>query len=160
MIAPPSDEDPPRTALGKVSKVELLGSDVALRCADGQGLTVTPGDELQPLPGNHQSIAGLGVPISAHHTRQGLVQRRRSDRLSLRDGCAAAISRGDFNNDLTTSDTPGDVGLFVHRQQRFGDPRRRSRAPGMIEIQIDGQTCATWICPQPARARRSRRCVK
>ena len=54
--------------LGKVSKVELLGSDIPLTFVqDDQGLTVTPSGTVQPLPGiTNQSLASR-LPGSAHH---------------------------------------------------------------------------------------------
>ena len=54
--------------LGKVSKVELLGSDVPLTFVSRRG--GTDGDARRAgaaIAGDHQSIAGIGVPGSAHH---------------------------------------------------------------------------------------------
>ena len=54
--------------LGKVSKVELLGSDMPLTFVqDDQGLTVTPERIGATTAGDHQPSAGRGMPGSAHH---------------------------------------------------------------------------------------------
>ena len=54
--------------LGKVSKVELLGSDVPLTFVqDDQGLTVTPSGAAQPLAGITNQALGWAVPRAAHH---------------------------------------------------------------------------------------------
>ena len=54
--------------LGKVSKVELLGSDVPLTFVqDDQGLTVTPERTGAAAGRNHESASGVGVPRPAHH---------------------------------------------------------------------------------------------
>ena len=69
------------TTLGKVSKVELLGSDVPLTFVqDDQGLTVTPRGPVASLAGITNPAVGRRMPRSAHHSRQGLDQRRRSRR--------------------------------------------------------------------------------
>jgi hypothetical protein len=53
------------------------------------------------------------------------------------------LNTGDFNNDLTTSNTPGDVWRcsFVGRSVSVVSPKESGA--GRIEIQIDGKTQAT-----------------
>jgi alpha-L-fucosidase len=130
--------------LGKVSKVELLGSDAPLTFAqDDRGLTVTPNGTVQPLIGitNH-SLATMCRVLRITH-----------DRGWFNDDDAGATypgwirrcnpGTGDFNNDLTISETPGDVwscsftgtGVLVIAPKEVG--------AGKIEVQIDGQTRAT-----------------
>lgn len=129
---------------GKVSKVELLGSDAALTFTQtDQGLTVTPGGVVQPLVGiTNQSLASACRVLRIAHDKgwfndddpgaryPGWIRR-------------CNLGTGDFNNDLTISETPGDVwscsftgsGVQVIAPQQAGE--------GKIEIQIDGQTRAT-----------------
>ena len=96
--------------MGKVSKVELLGSDVPLTFVqDEQGLTVTPGGAAQPLAGitNQELASGCRVLRITHD--KGWIND--DDPGALYPGWVRRcnLGTGDFNNDLTTSDTPGDV---------------------------------------------------
>ena len=53
--------------LGKVSKVELLGSDVLLGFVqDDQGLTVTPRGSGSAATSDHRAAIGLEMSCSAH----------------------------------------------------------------------------------------------
>ena len=132
------------TTLGKVAKVELLGSDAPLTFVqDEQGLTVTPGAPASPLAGiaNEQLAAGSRVLRVTH------------DKGWFNDddpGATAAgwlrrcnLGTGDFNNDLTTSDTPGDVwsGTFTGTSVSIIAPKETGA--GKIEILIDGRSRAT-----------------
>ena len=130
--------------LGQVSKVELLGTDVPLTFVqDDQGLTVTPGGAAQPLAGitNQQLASGCRVLRITHDkgwindddpgaTYPGWVRRCR-------------LGAGDFNNDLTTSDTPGDVWSCSFTGNNVSVIAPKEAGAGKIEIQIDGQTRAT-----------------
>jgi hypothetical protein len=129
--------------LGKVSKVELLGSDVALTFVqDDQGLTVTPGGAAQPLPGiTNQSLASACRVLRITH-----------DKGWINDDDPGAVSgwirrcnlgTGDFNNDLTTSDTPGDVWSCSFTGSSVSVIAPKEAGAGKIEVQIDGQTRAT-----------------
>ena len=130
--------------LGKVSKVELLGSNVAMTFVqDDQGLTVTPGGAAQQLTGiTNQALASACRVLRISHDKgwfndddPGVVATGWVRRCNL--------GTGDFNNDLTTSDMPGDVwsssftgtGIFVIAPKEAG--------AGKLEVQIDGQTRAT-----------------
>jgi len=129
--------------LGKVSKVELLGSEVPLTfIQDEQGLTVTDGGAVQPLPGiTNQSLAsGCRVLRITHDkswindddldvTAPGWIRR-------------CNLETGDYNNDLVISETPGDVWScsFTGRSVTVIAPKE-ARA-GKIKMQIDGKTRA------------------
>jgi alpha-L-fucosidase len=130
--------------LGTVSKVELLGSNVAMTFAqNGQGLTVTPN-------GSVPALAGLSDQQLASKIR---VLRITHDKGWINDddpGSAAPgwlrtsnLGTGDYNNDLTTSSTSGDVwtSTFAGTSVKVYAPKQA--AAGKIEIQIDGQTSAT-----------------
>lgn len=130
--------------LGKVSKVELLGSDVALTFAqDEQGLTVTPGGPVQPISGiTNQSLAESCRVLRITHDKGwfndddlGVVAPGWMRRCNL--------GAGDFNNDLTTSDTPGDVWRCSFTGSGVSVIAPREPGAGKIEIQIDGQTRVT-----------------
>jgi alpha-L-fucosidase len=130
--------------LGKVSKVELLGSDIPLTFVqDDQGLTVTPGGSAQPLPEivNQQLASGCRVLRITHDkgwfndddpgvTAPGWIRR-------------CNLNTGDFNNDLTTSDTPGDVWSSSFTGSSVEIIAPQETGAGKIEIQIDGKTMGT-----------------
>ena len=130
--------------LGKVSKVELLGSEVALTFVQNdQGLTVTPGGAVQPLAGitDRQLAAGCRVLRITHDKGwfndddPGVVARgwmRRSN-----------LGTGDYNNDLTISETHGDVWSCSFTGTAISVIAPKEAGAGTIEIQIDGQTRAT-----------------
>jgi alpha-L-fucosidase len=130
--------------LGRVSKVELLGSDVALTFVqDEQGLTVTPTGTAEPL-------AGITNQLLASRCR---VLRITHDKGWFNDDDPGAVATGwvrrcnlgtgDFNNDLTTSDTPGDVWSSSFTGTGVSVIAPKEAGAGKIEIQIDGQSRAT-----------------
>jgi hypothetical protein len=130
--------------LGKVSKVELLGCDIPLTFVqDQQGLTVTPGAAVPPLP-------GIADPQLASRCR---ALRLTHDKSWFNDddpGVVAVgwirrcnLGTGDFNNDLTTSDTPGAVWSISFTGRGVAVIAPREAGAGKIEVQIDGQTRAT-----------------
>ncbi|HLP77475.1 MAG TPA: hypothetical protein VK327_11225, partial [Candidatus Paceibacterota bacterium] len=53
------------------------------------------------------------------------------------------LGNGDFNNDLTTSDTPGDVWSCSFTGSSVSVIAPKEQGAGKIEIQIDGQKRAT-----------------
>jgi alpha-L-fucosidase len=130
--------------LGKVSKVELLGSDVVLTFVqDDQGLTVTPGGVAQPLAGiaNQQLATGCRVLRVTHDkgwindddsgaTYPGWIRR-------------CNLGAGDFNNDLTISETPGDVWSSSFTGSSVSVIAPKEPGAGKIEVQIDGRARGT-----------------
>ncbi|MBN2193890.1 MAG: alpha-L-fucosidase [Polyangiaceae bacterium] len=130
--------------LGRVSHVELLGSDVAMAfLQDQQGLTVTPGGAVGPL-------GGIGNQQLTSKTR---VLRIAHDRGRINDdhpGSAAPgwlrrsnLNGGDYNNDLTTSETPGAVWSSTFSGGGVAVIAPSEAGAGQIEIQIDGGVRAT-----------------
>ncbi|MBN1249499.1 MAG: alpha-L-fucosidase, partial [Anaerolineae bacterium] len=130
--------------LGTVSKVELLGSTVAMTFSQsGQGLTVTPG-------GSVAALAGLSDSQLASKTR---VLRITHDKGWTNDddpGVASpgwlrkvALGTGDYNNDLTTSTTVGDTWTATFAGTAVAVYAPKESGAGKIEIQVDGETKAT-----------------
>lgn len=130
--------------LGKVSKVELLGSNVTLTFSqDTQGLTVTPSGSVQALSGIADQQLAWGIRVLRITHDKGWVND--DDPGSAAPGWLrkSNLGTGDYNNDLTTSNTPGAVwsstfsgsGVAVYAPKEAGD--------GKLEVQIDGQTRAT-----------------
>jgi alpha-L-fucosidase len=130
--------------LGKVSKVELVGSDMALTFVQNdQGLLVTPSGSAQPLPGiTDQSLATAIRVLRITHDKgwindddPGVVApgwMRRSN-----------LGAGEYNNDLTISETPGNVWSASFTGSSVSVIAPKEAGAGNIEVQIDGRTRAT-----------------
>jgi len=110
---------------------------------DDQGLTVTPGGEVSPLTGiTNQSLASMCRVLRITHdkgwindddpgaTYAGWIRR-------------CNLGTGDFNNDLTISDTPGAVWTCPFTGTSVSVIAPKEAGAGKIEVQIDGQTRAT-----------------
>ncbi len=130
--------------LGTVSKVELLGSTVAMTFAQsGQGLTVTPSGSVPALSGiSNQQLASKMRVLRITHDKGWIND---DDPGSASPGWLrkSNLGTGDYNDDLTTSSTVGDTwtstftgtGVSVYAPKEPGD--------GKVDIQVDGQTQAT-----------------
>lgn len=130
--------------LGKVSKVELLGSDISMKFVqDDKGLIVTP-------EGVAQAMSGITDQLLASKCR---VLRITHDKGWFNDddpGVKAPgwlrksnLSTGDFNNDLTTSDTSGDSWTCSFTGNNIAVIAPKEVGAGKIEVLIDGKTHAT-----------------
>jgi alpha-L-fucosidase len=130
--------------MGKVTKVEILGSDVAVKFVqDENGLTVTPDGLVQPSPG----IANLSLSKRYH------VLRITHDKVWINDDDPGVVApgwlrrcnlgSGEYNNDITTSDTPGDVWSCFFTGNSIAVVAPKEAGGGKIEIQIDGSTHGT-----------------
>jgi hypothetical protein len=130
--------------VGKVTKVELLGSTVALSFVQNtQGLTVTPGGTVQALPGiTNTQLASATRVLRVTHDKNWFNDD---------DPGAAApgwlrkcnLGTGDYNNDLTTSSTTGSIWNSTFNGTRVAIYAPKEAGFGKIEIQIDGQVRAT-----------------
>ncbi|MFH1194094.1 MAG: alpha-L-fucosidase [bacterium] len=129
--------------LGNVSKVEMLGSDVNLMFVqDENGLTVTPVGKIEPL-----------LEISDEQLASGCrVLRITQDRDLINDDDPGTITQGwfrrcnlgtgDFNNDLTISDTPGDTWSCLFTGTGVSVIAPKEPEAGKIEVQIDDEVHA------------------
>ena len=146
--------------LGNVSKVELLGSDVPLTLVqDEQGLTVTPAGAVQPLPGiTNQSLASACRVLRITHDKGWFND---DDPGATHPGWMRRcnLGTGDFNNDLTTSDTPGDVWRSSFTGTGVTVIAPKEPGAGKIEVRIDGQPRAAADLSTPgARQAQQRVC--
>ena len=127
--------------LGKVSKVELLGSDVVLTVLqDEQGLTVTPTAAVPLLPGiADQRLASRYRVLRIAHDKGWFND---DDPGAVAAGWVRRcnLGGGDFNNDLTTSDTPGDVWSCSFIGSSLSVIAPREAGAGKIDVQIDGRS--------------------
>jgi len=130
--------------IGKVSKVELLGSDAELTFAqDEQGLTVTPGGPAPALAGiTNQSLASASRVLRITHDKGWFNDDDPGARYPgwMR---RCNLGAGDFNNDLTISETPGDVWSCSFTGSGVQVIAPKQAGAGKVEIQVDGQTRAT-----------------
>lgn len=130
--------------LGAVTKVELLGSDTVVTFSqDAQGLSVTPSVAVQPLQGiSNQSLAsGVRVLRISHDkgwindddpgvTAPGWLRR-------------ANLGTGDYNSDLTTSDSPGATWSCSFTGSGFALYAPKEPGAGKLELVVDGETRTT-----------------
>ena len=132
------------TTLGKVSRVELLGSDIPMKFVqDDKGLTVTPDRLPQMLPGiNNQSLASKCRVLRITHDK-GWINDDDPGTKSPGWMRKCNIGTGDFNNDLTTSDTPGDIWTCSFTGTSVKVIAPKEEGAGKIEILIDGKPRAT-----------------
>jgi alpha-L-fucosidase len=132
------------STLGKVTKVELLGSNVIMKFVqDEKGLTVIPGESVKPL-------SGITDQLLAQKCR---VLRITHDKSWMNDDDPGAVfpgwfrfcnlGTGDFNNDLTTSEAVGDVWSCSFTGDNIAVISPKEAGAGKMEIVIDGKSCAT-----------------
>ncbi len=130
--------------LGKVSKVEVLGSDVPLTFVqDDQGLTVTPSGPVPPIAGiTNQTLATTSRILRITHDKGWIND---DDPGATYPGWIrhCNLGGGDFNNDLTISDTPGTVWSCPFTGNSVQVIAPKEAGAGKIEVQIDGQTRGT-----------------
>ena len=126
--------------LGKVSKVELLGSNIPLTFVqDDQGLTVTPGGPVEPLPGiANKSLASVCRVFRVSHDKAWIND---DDLDVVAHGWIRRcnLGSGDYNNDLTISETPGDAWGCTFTGSDISVIAPREAGAGSVEVQIDGQ---------------------
>lgn len=129
------------STLGKVSKVELIGSDISMKFVqDEKGLTVTPDGSVQPLPGIvDQALSGGGRVFRITHDK-GWINDDDPGAVATGWFRQCNLNAGDFNNDLTISDTPGDVWSYSFTGNYLAVIAPKEKGAGKIEVQIDGKT--------------------
>jgi hypothetical protein len=122
----------------------MLGSTVAMTFAqNGQGLTVTPGGSVQALTGiSSQKVASQMRVLRITHDKGWIND---DDPGSASPGWLRTcnLGTGDYNNDLTTSDTAGAVWTTTFTGSSVTVYAPKQSGAGTIEVQIDGQVRAT-----------------
>jgi alpha-L-fucosidase len=127
--------------LGKVSKVEMLGSDEALTFVQNdQGLTVNFNGSVQPVPGIADEQLALTCRVLRITHDKGWIND--DDPGTRAQGWLRRcnLGTGDFNNDLTTSNIPGDVWTCSFTGSNVSVIAPRETGAGSIEVKIDGKT--------------------
>ena len=132
------------STLGKVTKVELLGSDVAMKFVqDENGLTVIPNELVKPISGiADRSLAQKCRVLRITHDKGWFND---DDPGVMAPGWfrKCNLGTGDYNNDLTISETPGDVWTCPFNGNNIKVIAPKEAGAGKIEVQIDGKTLVT-----------------
>ncbi len=127
--------------LGKVSKVEMLGSSVTMTFTqNAQGLTVTPSGSVAALSGiSNQQLASKVRVLRITHDKGWFNDDDPGATFVgwLRE---SNLGTGDYNNDLTTSTTPGDTWTATFTGTDVAVYAPKESGDGKIEIDIDGET--------------------
>jgi alpha-L-fucosidase len=127
--------------LGKVTKVELLGSEVPFTFVqDDQGLTVTPGGAVAPLAGISNSRLASDSRVLRITHDQGWINDDDAGVTAPGWFRRCNLGTGDFNNDLTLSDTPGDVWSCSFKGKNVSVIAPKEAGAGKMEILIDGHS--------------------
>ncbi|MBN2806587.1 MAG: alpha-L-fucosidase [Prolixibacteraceae bacterium] len=130
--------------LGKVSKVEILGSGVAMSfLQDEKGLTVTPDGPVQPIPDIvDKTLAEKCRVLRITHDKSWFND---DDPGVTAPGWLRQCNRGtdDFNNDLTISETPGSVWSCSFTGNYMAVIAPKENGAGKIDVVIDGKYQAT-----------------
>jgi len=130
--------------VGHISKVELLGSNVTLTFAQSaQGLTITPGAPVQALAGINNAELASKIRVFKITHDKGWIND--DDPGSSAPGWLRQSNTGlgDFNNDLTTSDTSGATWSSTFTGTSIDVYAPKQSGAGTIEIQVDGQSKGT-----------------
>ena len=130
--------------LGTVSKVEMLGSSVAMTFSQtAQGLTVTPSGTVSALTGiSNQQVASKMRVLRITHSKGWIND---DDPGSASPGWLRTcnLGTGDYNNDLTTSDTVGATWTSTFTGTSLTVYSPKQSGAGKIDVQIDGQSQGT-----------------
>ena len=130
--------------IGCVTKVELLGSDLPIQFVqDDKGLTFKYDGLLQPLSEiTDKSLASRCRVLRITHDK-GWINDDDPGVKATGWFRRCNLGTGDFNNDLTTSDTPGDSWNCSFTGTSIAVIAPKDPGAGKIEIQVDGKTCET-----------------
>ncbi len=130
--------------LGKVSKVEMLGTNVEFEFIQNEtGLTITPNQVLQHLPGITDKSLSQNIRVFRITHDKGWINDDDPGIVAPGWYRVCNLKTGNYNNDLTISETAGDVwsGSFTGNNISVLCPKEEGA--GKIEIQIDGKVQST-----------------
>jgi alpha-L-fucosidase len=128
------------STIGKVSKVELLGSDVAMSFVqDDKGLTITPNKAALPLTGIYNKPLASGVRVLRITHNKGWFNDDDGGVMAPGWFRQCNLNTGDFNNDLTISNMPGDVWTSSFTGKSISVIAPKETGAGKVEIVIDGK---------------------
>jgi len=125
--------------LGKVSKVELLGAGPATNLPfvqNEKGLIVSP----PVLLSNLNSLGSQYRVLRITHDKMWVNDDDPGVKMTQGWFRHSNLNTGDFNNDLTGSDTPGAKWAFVFTGKGVSVIAPKQAGGGKIEVMIDGKT--------------------
>jgi hypothetical protein len=123
--------------------VELVGSDVTMNFVqDDKGLTITPGKAALALPGIAEGSLSSGTRVLRITHDKGWFNDDDPGVVAPGWFRQSNLGTGDFNNDLTISDTPGDVWSSSFAGKSVSVIAPKEAGAGKIEIKIDEKTKA------------------
>jgi alpha-L-fucosidase len=139
--------------MGTVTKVEMLSEGAAIELSfvqNDQGLTVDPGLTVEP----GSSVKALSGVHNIELSSQFRVLRITHDKTWINDDDPGVkmtrgwfrhsnLNNGDFNNDLTSSDTPGAKWAFTFTGNGIAVVAPVQMGGGKIEVLIDGMKSKT-----------------
>lgn len=130
--------------IGKVSAVEILGSDIPVKFVqDDQGLTIMPGGTTEPLPGiTDKQLSSTCRVLRIIHDRGWFND---DDPGAVYPGWMryCNLESGDYNNDITASDNPGDAWSCSFNGTGVIVIAPKMKGYGTIRVQIDAKEFAT-----------------
>jgi alpha-L-fucosidase len=130
--------------LGKVLKVELLGSDLPLKFfQDDSGLVITPQEFVQWQAGISDTSLASGFRVLRIVHDKGWFNDDDTGVEAPGWTRRCNLGNGDFNNDLTLSDNPGDIWTCTFTGTSVKVIAPKEEGAGKMEIQIDGKRIAT-----------------
>ncbi len=130
--------------LGKVTKVELLGSTVSMTFTQGStGLTVTPGGSVAALAGISNSTLASKIRVLRITHDKGWINDDDPGSSAIGWLRQSNLTTGDYNADLTTSSTTGTTWTSTFTGTGVDVYAPKQSGWGTIEIQIDGQMKTT-----------------
>lgn len=129
------------STLGKVTKVELVGSNQAVKFVqDEKGLTIIPEEAASAQSGiSDPTLASKYRVLRITHNK-GWINDDDPGVKAPNWSRVCNLGTGDYNNDLTTSESPGDVWSCSFTGNNISIVAPKEVGAGKIEIQIDGQT--------------------
>jgi alpha-L-fucosidase len=129
--------------LGKVTKVELVGTGAAISLPfvqDGQGLTVIPPPALKVLTGiNNATLASQYRVLRVTHSKTWINDDDPGVNMARGWFRQANLNKGDFNNDLTVSDMTSAKWQFSFTGKSISVVAPKQPRAGKIEVLIDGK---------------------
>jgi hypothetical protein len=130
--------------LGEISKVEFIGSDVVLDFVQNEkGLTITPRKSVQPLPGITDSTLAKNQRVLRITHNKGWFNDDDPGVSAVGWSRQCNLGTGDYNNDLTISNTVGDVWSCSFTGTQIAVVAPKEEGAGKIEIVIDGESRTT-----------------
>jgi len=128
--------------LGKVTRVELLGTGIMLPFTQtADGLTITPPNYLRALTGiNDQLLASQYRVLRITHDKAWVNDDDAGVRMAQGWYRQSNLNKGDFNNDLTISNTLGAAWKFSFVGRSVSVVAPTQPGAGKIGINIDGKT--------------------